>query len=360
MFHRERDAEYDEITTAARALDDARQPARRGSPAPAPPPRRGDRPRLLRRARPRRRQARGRRGGGANSRRQREGAPAQRRRRASARTAPPGSPVATSRSTASRSAWLIRRFVDPAARFSFVDPATYRHAPGELRFDMFEGEYGHEGERCTFETLLARFGLDEPALRRVGEVVHDLDCKESRFGHAEAAGVAAMVQGIAAAHERDEERLQARAAAVRGALPELPRRELTVTERPGPHDESRSASPSPAMRGSPPSAASRPTPRAARRCRRPLLRRAARLGPGRALSFGGPAGQIAVMHRILVERSVGQRRAVPPRAQLLHAAAGARGAAARDLHRLAAARHARRARRRHALRAARLRRHPGA
>jgi hypothetical protein len=74
---------------------------------------------------------------------------------------------------------------------------------------MFEGEYGHEGERCTFETLLDRFGLDEPALRRVGEIVHDLDCKESRFGHAEAAGVAAMVQGIAAAHERDKDRLQA-------------------------------------------------------------------------------------------------------------------------------------------------------
>jgi len=105
------------------------------------------------------------------------------------------------------SAWLIRSFIDPEARFRFVrgDEAI---APGELRFDMFEGEYGHEGERCTFETLLARFALDEPALRRVGEVVHDLDCKEARFGHAEAAGVAAMVQGIAAAHERDEDRLQ--------------------------------------------------------------------------------------------------------------------------------------------------------
>ena len=107
------------------------------------------------------------------------------------------------------SAWLIRRFVDPEARFAFVDPVSYRHSPGELRFDMYEGEFGHEGERCTFETLLARFALDDPALQRVGEVVHDLDCKESRFGHPEAAGVAAMVQGIAAAHERDEERLQA-------------------------------------------------------------------------------------------------------------------------------------------------------
>jgi hypothetical protein len=107
------------------------------------------------------------------------------------------------------SAWLIRRFVDPEARFTFVDPAAYRHAPGQLRFDMYEGEYGHEGDRCTFETLLARFGLAEPALQRVGEVVHDLDCKESRFAHPEGAGVAAMVQGIAATHSRDEDRLAA-------------------------------------------------------------------------------------------------------------------------------------------------------
>ena len=107
------------------------------------------------------------------------------------------------------SAWLIRRFIDPEARFVFVDPATYSHSAGELRFDMYEGEFGHEGERCTFETLLARFGLAEPALQRVGEVVHDIDCKESRYGHPEATGVAAMVQGIAATHSRDEDRMAA-------------------------------------------------------------------------------------------------------------------------------------------------------
>jgi hypothetical protein len=107
------------------------------------------------------------------------------------------------------SAWLIRRFIDPEAHFAFVDPASHRHTEGELRFDMYEGEYGHEGERCTFETLLARFSLDEEPLRRLGEVVHDLDCKESRFAHPEGVGVAALVHGLAAAHPRDEDRLQA-------------------------------------------------------------------------------------------------------------------------------------------------------
>ena len=105
------------------------------------------------------------------------------------------------------SAWLIRRFIDAAARFSFVAPQGYRPAPGELRFDMFEAEYTHEGARCTFETLLARFGLTDPALQAIGEIVHDIDCKDDRFTRAEAAGIATVLQGIAAAAPDDATRL---------------------------------------------------------------------------------------------------------------------------------------------------------
>src|SRR5690349_16330899 len=86
------------------------------------------------------------------------------------------------------SAWLIRRFIDPKARFKFVPARGYKPEPGELRFDMFGGEYTHEGERCSFETLLARFGLKEAALRHIGEIVHDVDCKDEKFGRAEADG----------------------------------------------------------------------------------------------------------------------------------------------------------------------------
>jgi hypothetical protein len=100
------------------------------------------------------------------------------------------------------SAWLIRRFIDPAARFAF-DPRT----PG-LRFDTYEGEYTHEGDRCTFEVLLQRFALDDPALREVSEVVHDVDCKDGKFDRAEASGIAAIVDGIAATHADDAERLR--------------------------------------------------------------------------------------------------------------------------------------------------------
>src|SRR6266550_6648832 len=71
------------------------------------------------------------------------------------------------------SAWLIKRFVDPAARFKFVAPEGYSPRKSELRFDMFEAEYTHEGDRCTFETLLRRFRLRDPALRAIGAVVFD-------------------------------------------------------------------------------------------------------------------------------------------------------------------------------------------
>jgi hypothetical protein len=105
------------------------------------------------------------------------------------------------------SAWLIRRFIDPEARFKFVPAKGYTPAPGELRFDMFEAEFTHQGDRCTFEVLLEQGGLDEPALRAIAEIVHDIDLKDAKFGRDEAAGIASLITGIARAHPDDEERL---------------------------------------------------------------------------------------------------------------------------------------------------------
>lgn len=105
-------------------------------------------------------------------------------------------------------AWLVRRFIDPEARLKFVEPTGYPPSEGELRFDMFDSEFTHEGERCTFETLLERFDLgDDPGLVAIAEIVHDLDLKESRYGRAEAAGLASILAGIARAHEDDAERI---------------------------------------------------------------------------------------------------------------------------------------------------------
>lgn len=111
------------------------------------------------------------------------------------------------------SAWLIRRFIDREATFKFVPAKAYQPEAGELRFDMFEAEFTHEGDRCTFETLCARLDLDDPALRAVGEIVHDIDLKDARFGRDETAGIAGLIDGIVLAHSDEEQRL-ARGAAI--------------------------------------------------------------------------------------------------------------------------------------------------
>ena len=111
------------------------------------------------------------------------------------------------------SAWLIRKFIDPAARFKFVPAKGYRPEKGELRFDMFEAEFTHEGDLCTFEVLVRRFGLGDPALRAIAEIVHDIDVKDAKYGREEAPGIGQLVAGIAAAHPDDEARL-ARGAAL--------------------------------------------------------------------------------------------------------------------------------------------------
>ena len=105
------------------------------------------------------------------------------------------------------SAWLIGRFIDSKARFKFVAAEGYRPRPGELRFDMFEAEYTHEGDACTFETLVARFGLGDRALRVIAEIAHDIDCKEAKFGRPEAPGVERLIAGIAKQHTEDAARL---------------------------------------------------------------------------------------------------------------------------------------------------------
>jgi hypothetical protein len=105
------------------------------------------------------------------------------------------------------SAWLIRRFIDPQARFRFV-ARGYKPRPGELRFDMVGGEYTHVGEACTFQTLLHRFAISDRALAAVGEVVHDIDCKDEKFARAETAGVFGMLRGVADATDSDQERIE--------------------------------------------------------------------------------------------------------------------------------------------------------
>ena len=105
------------------------------------------------------------------------------------------------------SAWLIRRFIDPEARFKFVPGAGYVPQQGELRFDMFEGEFTHQGDRCSFEVLVAHAKLDDPALVAIGEIIHDIDLKDGKYGREEAGGIRTLIAGIASKPNNDEQRL---------------------------------------------------------------------------------------------------------------------------------------------------------
>jgi hypothetical protein len=115
------------------------------------------------------------------------------------------------------SAWLIRRFVDASALFKFVGARGYRPRRGELRFDMAGAEFTHVGDACTFEVLCERFRLRDPALASIGEIVHDLDLEDARFGRPETSGVGRMIVGIALATSDDAFRL-ARGATVFDSL----------------------------------------------------------------------------------------------------------------------------------------------
>ena len=106
------------------------------------------------------------------------------------------------------SAWLIRHFIDPDATFKFVPAKGYKPRRGELRFDMFEAEFTHEGDHCTFEVLLQRARLDEPALTAISEIVHDIDLKDGKFARAEAGGIAALIDSLAQADISDQERVE--------------------------------------------------------------------------------------------------------------------------------------------------------
>jgi hypothetical protein len=121
------------------------------------------------------------------------------------------------------SAWFVRRFIDSGARFKFVPPKGYKALSGELRFDMFDAEFTHEGDRCTLEVLIERTGVNDQALIPIEEIVHDIDLKDSKFGRQETIGIERLIAGIAMAHKDDETRLE-RGAAVFDDLYEYFRR----------------------------------------------------------------------------------------------------------------------------------------
>lgn len=104
------------------------------------------------------------------------------------------------------SAWLIRKFIDAKARFLF---ATERQKPKDaIPFDMYEGGFGHRGEDCTFETLAKVFRIGDKRIAVMGEIVHDADLFDEKFGRKEGFGIDEVMKGWAQQNLSDAELLE--------------------------------------------------------------------------------------------------------------------------------------------------------
>jgi hypothetical protein len=99
--------------------------------------------------------------------------------------------------------WLIRRFIDADAEFTFVsDPAD---APVDATpFDMRGADLSHHGSDCTFETMLRRYALDDPSLHAIARIVHEADLGDERYDAPEAPGLDVLVRGLAMLHADEQ------------------------------------------------------------------------------------------------------------------------------------------------------------
>jgi hypothetical protein len=104
------------------------------------------------------------------------------------------------------SAWLIKRFIDPKARFVFAPEDKL--PKNAILFDVFGTEFTHKGDRCTFETLLESFRLNDNALLSIAELVHAIDLKDQKFNRPESAGLDMVVRAISDSLRNDEKALE--------------------------------------------------------------------------------------------------------------------------------------------------------
>ncbi|HEU5171311.1 MAG TPA: chromate resistance protein ChrB domain-containing protein [Gemmatimonadales bacterium] len=105
-------------------------------------------------------------------------------------------------------AWLIRRFVDREAEFAFAPDPDAARALGGTAFDMRAVELGHHEGRCSFESILHKYRLTDPALHEIATMVHDADLDDEKFRSPEAPGLDAVIRGLGLVIEDDQELLR--------------------------------------------------------------------------------------------------------------------------------------------------------
>ncbi|CAN5161022.1 hypothetical protein BH20ACT11_BH20ACT11_15030 [soil metagenome] len=91
--------------------------------------------------------------------------------------------------------WLVRRFVDNDATFSFFDDPARAPEGAEL-FDVLGARLSHRGEDCSLETFLKEYELADPVLEEIAEIVHDADLMDEKYGRVESEGLDAIVRGM--------------------------------------------------------------------------------------------------------------------------------------------------------------------
>ncbi len=107
------------------------------------------------------------------------------------------------------SAWLIKRFIDRQASFRFADEKELAAVgKGQITFDMSGGEFTHAGELCTFEVLVRAFGIKDKAVRKIAELVHELDIKDDKYRNAETKGLEEILSGLRKSAANDTELLE--------------------------------------------------------------------------------------------------------------------------------------------------------
>jgi hypothetical protein len=109
--------------------------------------------------------------------------------------------------------WLIRRFIDRDAEFLYVDQQEVSRVAREkdaVPYDVEGAELGHVDGRCSFESILLKYGLDDPALKRLASIVHGADVEADLRKTPESAGLKAMAMGFRKLYgDRDHEKLEA-------------------------------------------------------------------------------------------------------------------------------------------------------
>lgn len=125
------------------------------------------------------------------------------------------------------SAWLVSRFIDAKPKFIFdISPAAY---PNAIPFDMFQGVgFGHEGDRCTFETLCLAFDVSDKRVLSLAQAIHDADLEDGKFGRHEGHAMNQILRGWAAQNVPDDQLLRRGMDLIEGFYNSMPQAEETL------------------------------------------------------------------------------------------------------------------------------------